>query len=279
MNEATELGPRLRAERERQGISVQKAADAMRLDGWIIEALEAGQFGRIGPAVYAKGHLKKYASLLGLLPEEIAAAYEALTRQSAEPTAPTAPETPMMLRTTPVAAAEQRWRPLGAIAMLTAVIGGLLWWKAWGVHARRSRIVAALAVAVPAALPGASLPAAAQTHTVAAAPAEPPPAGTGAAGSTRLQLSFSADSWVDVRDVHGKHLYYGTARADTVESVDGEAPLRVVLGFVAGAHVAIDGRVVPVPPSFVDGNVARFGVGADGALEGVRGKATRPGSR
>src|ERR1700674_3831413 len=69
-------GSRLKAERERRGLSSQKAADELHLDGWIIDALEAEDYERIGPSVYAKGHLKRYAELLGLPSDEIMAGYE-----------------------------------------------------------------------------------------------------------------------------------------------------------------------------------------------------------
>src|SRR3982074_3805056 len=69
-------GPRLKAERERGGLSPQKAADELHLDGWVIDALEADDYERIGPSVYAKGHLKRYAALLGLPAAEISADYE-----------------------------------------------------------------------------------------------------------------------------------------------------------------------------------------------------------
>ena len=63
---AQALGQQLKAEREKRGMSAQKMADDMHLDAWVIEALEAGDYQRIGPTVYAKGHLKKYADLLGV---------------------------------------------------------------------------------------------------------------------------------------------------------------------------------------------------------------------
>src|ERR1700675_4768995 len=81
MSEAAEtLGQRLKAERERKGLSAQKAADQLHLDGWVIDALESGDYVRIGPAVYGKGHLKRYADLLGLPAAEILEAYD--TRSS-----------------------------------------------------------------------------------------------------------------------------------------------------------------------------------------------------
>src|SRR5712671_7366615 len=66
MTDPGTIGARLKAERERRGLSPQKAADELHLDGWVIDALEADDYGRIGPSVYAKGHLKRYAALLGL---------------------------------------------------------------------------------------------------------------------------------------------------------------------------------------------------------------------
>ncbi len=74
---AASPGPRLKAERERRGLSSQKVADELHLDGWIVDALEAEDYERIGPSVYAKGHLKRYAAMLGLPAAEIMAGYEA----------------------------------------------------------------------------------------------------------------------------------------------------------------------------------------------------------
>ena len=68
MSEAAQaLGQQLKAEREKRGMSAQKMADDMHLDAWVIDALEAGDYERIGPSVYAQGHLRKYASILGVL--------------------------------------------------------------------------------------------------------------------------------------------------------------------------------------------------------------------
>src|SRR5258707_1735293 len=76
MTDPGTIGARLKAERERRGLSPQKAADELHLDGWVIDALEADDYERIGPSVYAKGHLKRYAALLGLSSAEIMAGYE-----------------------------------------------------------------------------------------------------------------------------------------------------------------------------------------------------------
>ena len=50
----------------------------------MIDALEADDYQRIGPTVYAKGHLKKYAALLGLPATEILAGFESRTPTRAD---------------------------------------------------------------------------------------------------------------------------------------------------------------------------------------------------
>jgi ribosome-binding protein aMBF1 (putative translation factor) len=74
---AQALGQKLKAEREKRGMSAQKMADDMHLDAWVIDALEAGDYERIGPSVYAQGHLRKYASILGVSATQAAPAREA----------------------------------------------------------------------------------------------------------------------------------------------------------------------------------------------------------
>ena len=50
-------------------------------------------------------------------------------------------------------------------------------------------------------------------------------------GKARLRLSFSADSWVDIRDYSGKRVFQGNGRANSVKTVAGMAPFRVYLRF------------------------------------------------
>src|ERR1700691_2444878 len=124
-------GPRLKAERERRGLSAQKAADDLHLDGWVIDALEAEDYQRVGPSVYAKGHLKRYAELLGLPPSEIMAGYESRTEA---PKAPAAPPSTVRLRTDAPAVGSSRWLPIAGSVVVVLLVVGLLWWRPW--HAR-----------------------------------------------------------------------------------------------------------------------------------------------
>ena len=72
-------GQLLRRERERRSLSVQQAAEDLHLDASTVEAIEADRLAALGAPVYAKGHLKKYAALLGLSPADVIQRYEALS--------------------------------------------------------------------------------------------------------------------------------------------------------------------------------------------------------
>jgi len=270
MNGAAELGPRLRAERERRGISVQKAADELRLDAWAIEALETDQFDRLGAAVFAKGHLKQYAALLGLPFDEIAASYESRKPRAAEPPA-AAPET--RARPLPSLAHLLPWRRFAVPALLLALIVGVLRWKPWHAApgpppARRPHVEApaAPAAAAPDGPAAGMAPAAAVARAPATAAQTVPKPAAVPAGTVHLRLMFTVDSWIDVHDALGKRLYTGVRSANTALALTGQAPVSVVLGFARGVRLEIDGRAAEIGPTLVSGNVARFDVGADGVM-------------
>ena len=62
---APRAGERLKAARERAGMSLTQVADQLRLSASVIEALEQGQYGVIGAQVFVRGYLRRYAELVG----------------------------------------------------------------------------------------------------------------------------------------------------------------------------------------------------------------------
>jgi cytoskeleton protein RodZ len=276
-------GSRLKAERERRGMSSQKAADELHLDGWIVDALEAEDYPRIGPSVYVKGHLKRYAALLGLPVAEIMDGYESRARTQA----PTAQPSNVRLSAGAQPAGIFPWPLIASVAVLALLVLGVFWWKPW--HQRESGRPAALSSA-PAEAPSSGAPPAAQSGVSPApftsAAAAPPaaraaspeqPDATAGAGRARLRLSFSADSWVNVRDAEGRRVFAGQGRANSVKTVAGVAPMRVYLGFASGVQLEINNRAVAIGPQFLAGDVARFEAGADGVLRRDSHTAPPPG--
>ncbi|HSZ07670.1 MAG TPA: RodZ domain-containing protein [Steroidobacteraceae bacterium] len=293
MNESATLpGARLKTERERRGLSAQKAADEMHLDRWVIDALEADDYKRIGPTVYAKGHLKKYAALLGLPPAEILAGYES---RPAGPVENISAGPSMLLATRDETPAFGNWSPAQIAGGLIAavVLAGVLWWRPW--HQRTKVPPGTAPVAATSTAPAAVTETAAESGGVSSAGAAPAvdnaPANNGSAapgatpaidsgaaaasdaavpppgaGRARLRLSFSADSWVDVHDANGRRTFAGNGLANSVKTIAGAAPLRVYLGVGSGVQLEINDRAVAIGPQFFAGDVARFEAGADGVL-------------
>jgi len=284
MNQAADtIGQRLRAERERRAVSVEKAADDLHFDLSIVEALEAGDFARLGPSVYGKGHLKRYAEYLGLPSGEL---LEAFANRAAEPPAVGAAGSALHMPADPSDGGDPTWIPAAGVAAATLVIAVVVWWKPWHAPAPAATPGAAglpqpaAAPAEPAAVPpletdpidGATPataeapgrePGAPASVARAAAPPAEPIAGTGRA---KLRLRFSADSWVDVHDASGVRVFAGKGSANSVKTIAGTAPMRVYIGFASGVQLEVNNHAVAIGPQFVAGDVARFEAGADGVL-------------
>jgi len=156
MSEAGEsLGGRLKAERERKGFSTQKAADQLHLDAWVIEALESGDYARIGPSVYGKGHLKRYAELLGLPADDIIGAFEV------RPTAPAEAAPALRMRSAETKDRAPPWATVAGVAVISALVAAasVLWWRPW--HSRHSAATRAPESSATVHMPGIDAPKAA----------------------------------------------------------------------------------------------------------------------
>jgi cytoskeleton protein RodZ len=260
MSEATTLGQRLSAAREQKGLSAQRAADELHLDGWVIQGLESGDYARIGPDVYAKGHLKRYAALLGLSVAEVSAAFDGKSSTSEKALPPG-----LSIQTS--ASGDRLPRPqlAGAVIIAAAAVAIMagMWWSQ---HRTRTAATQAALAAAPAApaVPssGTAANAAVPMASTAQDEAEPP----GAAGRARLRLSFLGETWVDVHDAAGQRLFAGQGHLHNVRSLSGEAPFRVYVKAADSIRLEINNHVVAIEPKFVVANVARFEAGADGVL-------------
>jgi len=285
--EVTELpaspGARLRREREARGLTQQQVADTLNLDPMVVNALEANDFAALGAPVFVKGHLRRYAALLGLAEDETVAAYERSKLQVHEPTL--VPKS--RLEMAPVRG-KPRW-PLvmgGAVSFLAAAAliaylseNGLPWADGSDAPADASlpaltpeaasatRPVAAAGTPDDPAAAAATTDATSSATTPAATttdPASPPPALQ--PGQVSLQLRFNADSWVEVFDGAGRAVIYDLGKAGSERTVTGTAPLSVTIGNAGAVTMATNGRPVTLPSPAPGELLARFSIGPDGSL-------------
>src|SRR5687768_10280540 len=82
---ARTIGERLRAGRERSGLSIPATAEKLHLDIKVIEALEADRFAEIGASVYVRGHLRRYGDFVGESGTELLNMYATREARQAPP--------------------------------------------------------------------------------------------------------------------------------------------------------------------------------------------------
>jgi cytoskeleton protein RodZ len=297
-------GARLRREREARGMSEQLAAETLNLDPSILACLESNDFAALGAPVFVKGHLRRYAALLGLGEDEIVALYDRSKQQVGEPSL--VPRS--RLEMAPVRG-NSRWPwVVGGMAAFLVAAGLAAYVSENGLPgqepeayeqpaqvlqqvpatdatsnmttANSANMAAQPSVAQPdggvqnavAATPGpapfTSSTASGAGSAAATAPPAPPATAPGSLqpGQVSLQLSFSVDSWVEVFDGSGKAVLYDLGKAGSVRTITANAPLSVTLGNAGGVAVTVNGRRLPAPPRAAGQALARFGIGPDGSL-------------
>jgi cytoskeleton protein RodZ len=285
------IGERLRAGRERAGLSVAAAAEKLHLDPKVIEALEADRFAELGASVYVRGHLRRYADFVGEAGAEMVNAYGA---RQVSPPPPDLTRIPQVERHTDP---RRLITPLVGLGC-ALVIALAIWWVLSGSHGGGAKpsdqtSAAAPAGAAPAssstpitatsmpvsnspAMRGADVvPTSAANNASAAVPTDAvnvarrdtsSEAASAPVRATRLRLELASESWVEVYDSRGERLFYDVASAGSVQSIEGRAPLRVVLGNAAAVAVQVDGQPRQIPAAAVDGEGAHFVVNRSGSL-------------
>jgi len=270
------IGERLRAGRERSGLSIAAAAEKLHLDSKVIEALEADRFADLGASVYVRGHLRRYADFVGEPGAELVNSY---TARDARPAPPDLTQIPH---------AERRSDPRRLVTPLVglgcaAVLLVAIWWVLAG--SRSGNADSASTLPTPLIQPGdpansnpasgAATPVALSSSTPVI-PADKVPAAqpkredTTPVRETRLKLDLTNDSWIEVYDSRDQKLFYDVASAGSVHAVSGRGPLRVVLGNAAGVSVEVDGQAREIPASAIDGEGASFVVNRSGSLARAR---------
>jgi cytoskeleton protein RodZ len=285
------IGERLRAGRERAGLSIAASAEKLHLDIKVIEALEANRFAELGASVYVRGHLRRFADFVGEPGAELVANYTALT---ARPVPPDLTQVPHPERRTDP---RRLVTPLVGL-VCAAVLLLAIWWVLSGSHSGAESTSLVTTSQVPmserppassaspagsssppgpgdvamAPVPAATAPATTTGTPAVTVAANAPPKREDSAPvrETRLKLELNNDSWVEVYDARGERLFYDVASAGSVQSVSGRGPLRVVLGNAAGVTVEVDGEARQIPANAVDGEGARFVVNRSGSISRTR---------
>jgi len=243
------IGTRLRAAREARGLTILQAAEKLHVDARILEALEAEDFASLGATVYARGHLRRYADLVGEQPAQLQSLFPA-TPASSGPDLTRIPYRAPDPRST-------RLMTLALLVLLLVAIAGVLWWVLTLPAAKPRAVSATSGLAVPGEGSAAQL-----MTALAAAPGRAAPAAPGS--QVQLAVRFNGVSWAQVSDASGKRLFEGLAAPDSSRTLNGTPPLRVIIGNAPGVSVRLNGQRVALEGLVHRDGSARFQVDGSG---------------
>ncbi len=256
-------GELLREARKQAGLSIEQMAEKLNLRRGTVLALEQDRFDSLPGPTFARGYLRNYARALKADECRILALFEAMLPPPSRAVAAVEPQRASRYR--PIALDNSRGprRHWGAAAALLVVLG--LWgWQQLGERTPELVSLTPDSNSVSIDLPGGLDEALPLAHNVnpldmvellPTIPSELRPgaggesqgqAATAAAGVDRLNLRFSADCWVEIKDRDNRVLVAMLKRADEQLQIEGRGPFKVLLGFAPGVEMAYNGRPVDI---------------------------------
>jgi cytoskeletal protein RodZ len=235
----------LAASRQRAGLSVEDVAAATRIRSTLVRAIERDDFERCGGEVYARGHIRAIAHLVGADAERLVADFNRRYGQQ-PPRLTVAPistlSEPVREVTRKATRAAPRW-PSVAIAVLALIV--VLLAVSWIVGRGDNPNTPAQAggTAAPTADPSSTVPTSAPATTLpptTSAPALPP-------GVTVLVAVTDASSWVRVVSSQGAELYQGILSKGQTRQFHDATALSLRLGNSPVVALTVNGTKIGKP--------------------------------
>ena len=265
-------GERLAAARREQKIAVLEISKELHLDEPKVRALERNEFEVLGAAVFAKGHLRKYAQLVGVDETDVLADYYQLTRAAGMP---------------PLVSTRRRPRremapgPWIAVIVVVILLATAYWWFTSGRSVSTVPQVE-LTAEEPTPESGAetetqqpepppqepvadvgsddsavlqSGDAEPETQAVAAEQQETPALDD---GQIRLLLTYSGDCWTEISDAGGRRLFFGLGQDGRTVELSGEAPFNALFGNANNVLIRVNGAERAINAEERRGRTARL---------------------
>jgi cytoskeleton protein RodZ len=247
--EPSRLGAALAEARAARGLSVEDVAASTRIRATLIRAIEADDFSRCGGAVYARGHIKSIAQVVGADPGGLVAEFD---RQHDNPV-PTLTASPLPAFEPPREAGRPtaRWASAAIAVLAIGVVFLALSWVTGRSQRTGDHGTAITPVTTAPSTPAgtSSQPAASPTTTTT------PPAPKGV--SLRVRAT-DGPSWLLVTASSGQQVYQGIlAPGQAMEFRDGQR-LTVKFGNSRVVTLTLNGRDLGGPGCNSDVCVRQF---------------------
>lgn len=259
-----EIGRRLKAAREGQGLTLQDVATRTRIHSAYLDKIEQGITDGLPALTFVRGFMRNYMQTLGVDDAEFAEALAALgqTQQSVPPPQPLkAATTEKLLGMETAKTNWTRWLLIGALVLLVVWVGYLVIRVTTSSSEATPTPPSTVAPAGPPAGAPASPggPAAPGTPGVPAAPAAPGPgqsAAPSAPGRPGAMVEPRANLRLTVRGLEDTWLRMATDRQPAVEllvhpaetfSFEANEEIRLTVGKSKGVSLYLNGEEVALP--------------------------------
>lgn len=256
-------GERLAEARREQQISVLDIAKELHLDEPKVRALERNEFDVIGAAVFAKGHLRKYAQLVGVDEGDVMADYYQLNRTAGMP--------PLVAGRRPPRR-EMSPGPWIAVVVVLIVVATAYWWITY-----KPAVVEEPAIdlvtqpAMPEAMPEPEPEQAAidagdddtavlesVSNEAEELPVEETQSPVLGDGQMRVLLTYTGDCWTEISDASGRRLFFDLGTDGRTVELSGEAPFNVLFGNANNVSIRVNGTERAISAAEKRGRTARL---------------------
>jgi len=273
-------GDILRYEREKKGLTLERAAEQSKMKLPVLSAIESGETGEI-PSVYLRGYIRNYAHFLGLEAKNLDRHMEHVKGSE--------PDVRSVFDVNTKRKDSDRWLKASSYFAASALIATLAWQfthEAVRFSQGDSRLNSPAAdSAVQDGAPSPTSGRSSKRHlnasiasievlkqqnenggkstaeqAWAAIDGNEKPSNGLSGGFQILQVSTSADTWVEIQDADGQQIEMDLIRAGESRNYNGKSPFRVLLGRASAVEVRLDDQLVDLAPH-TRGNVARMSLG------------------
>lgn len=287
-------GQLLRAQREKQELSLQDIANRIHLDIKIIESIEKDNYEGMPAATYVKGYLRSYAKTVGADADNVVKLYN---EDSPQPPPEILPE---VKPPTQVSSSDKPVKAFTYLITLGLVLLLLIWYQSHfvvdtsssneavnkntatsinGVDITYDIVVHPDSWQSPKPFPEEDLEANAATalpanhndslelqtdsgdQTIGIISIEgiddKSSTSPSAQGPDKIDLKLTRDSWIEIVDANNKKLFHDLALGGEQHSITGTAPFKVLLGYSLGISIEFNGKSFDPAPYSTNG-VARF---------------------
>lgn len=278
------VGEQLRSAREARGIELLDIAQTLKLGPRQVEALESGDWKSLPGNTFIRGFIRNYARLMQIDPAPLMAQLDQVLEKPVNSLAVS--DTPPAEMPHSGSAVSQRSKLVVMLGAVFVVLAALAYFLMAGnlssLRESTQSLLDSLArkeapapepsapAAEPVFPPGATPqqimnPQALAPAETTAAPVSAPPtpspevkdAGASSASAPQMRFLFEKDSWLEVRDRDNKIVFSQMLSAGTEQTLSGQGPLSVKIGYAPGVRLFWHGEAVDLAPH-TRGDVARL---------------------